>query len=250
MDQVYLPKNRSGLATGSYVVVRDLELKKESVKPFFYNLKELEPIKVKVIDDTFKIINSFVRNDNIIITGSFLEKGFIFNDVDVLIITKEKADLSAVEEALRNNLGMKFHLILIKNKELIKGLETDPLYGVMLSKSVARNRFVYNIKSKINYKLLDLHLLKSELLVLNFDFLTGNQKYEMIRNAVAILLFIEKKETNKKMIDVNIKKLFKVDVEDIKNNMIKDKKSFSEKYKEFYKNLFSRILNGVKNESK
>ena len=250
MDQIYIPKNRQGFVTGSYVVIKSLDTEREKTNPFFYNVNDLEPIKVRIVNDVFKIINSYAQTDNIIITGSFLEQGFQFNDVDVLIIKKEKTNIESLKQLLENNLGIKFHLILITNKELIRGLETDPLYKAMLSKSIAKKRFVYNVKPKINYKLLDIHLLKSELLILNFDFLTGQQKYDMLRNAVVIDLFIEKKELNKINIDKEIKKLFNLDVKTIKDNLIEDKKDFSEKYNRFYKEVFSKIMNGVKNDSK
>jgi len=250
MDQIYIPKNRAGFSTGSYVVIKPLETKIEKIGPVFYNISYLEPVKTNIINEILKIIDSFIKNDNIIITGSFLDKGFKFNDVDVLIISDKKVRLDIVKDTLEKNLGIKFHLISIPNKALIKGLETDPLYRMMLGKSVSKKRFVYNIKPKINYKVLDIHLLNSKLLVLNYNFLTGNQKYEMLRNAVAIYLFIEKKELSKELIDANIKKLFKVDVKDIKNNIIEDKRDFSKRYNSFYKALFTKIMKGVKNESK
>ena len=251
MDQIYLPKNRAGFSPGSYVVIKPLETKKEDIKPFFYNINYLEPIKTGIINEVFTIINNYIKNDNIIITGSFLEKGFKFNDVDVLIISEEKISLEPIKDVLEHSLGIKFHLILIPNKALIKGLETDPLYKVMLSKSVARKRFIYNIKHKINYKVLDVHLLNSNLLIENFDYLTGQQKYNMLRNAVSIALFIDHKEVSKNNIDKHIDKLFGKDTtKNINNNMVEDKKDFSEKYKKFYKNLFLKIMNGVKNASK
>ena len=68
---------------------------------------------------------------------------------------------------------------------------------MILSRSIARKRFVYNVKSKINYKILDLHLLKSKSLIYNFDYLNGNEKYDLIRNMIVISLYLKHKRVNK-----------------------------------------------------
>jgi len=177
MDQIYIPKKRVDFTIGSYVVIRPLETVDEEIKPFFYNIKHLEPIKTKIIKEIFKNLSGIIKCDNIIITGSFLEDGFRFNDIDIILVSEEKINTKPIVDLLESRIGPKFHLILISNKALIKGLSTDPLYMLMLSKCVSKTRFVYRVKSKINYKLLDLHLLKSKLLTDNFDFLTGDEKY-------------------------------------------------------------------------
>ena len=59
MDQVYIPKNRIGFDTGSYVIIKPLqEIEKAIIKPFFYNIDFLEPIKLMVVNDIFENINS------------------------------------------------------------------------------------------------------------------------------------------------------------------------------------------------
>ena len=52
MDQIYLPKNRFGLAPGSAVLVKDLTYEKQE-KPFFYNVKRIERIKIIIIGRIF-----------------------------------------------------------------------------------------------------------------------------------------------------------------------------------------------------
>jgi len=49
MDQVYIPKNRAGLEVGSYVVIKPVKTEKIIEKPYFYNVEEIEPIKIKII---------------------------------------------------------------------------------------------------------------------------------------------------------------------------------------------------------
>lgn len=254
MDQIYIPKKRMGFNIGSYVVVRPLqETKKEfTEKPFFYNIKFLEPIKIKLIKEIFENISSIVNKyDNIMVTGSFLEKGFNFNDIDVILISDDKIDKKYLRELLKSKTGIKIHLILINSRSLIKGLNSDPLYQTMLSKCISIKRFVYSVKPRINYKILDFHLLKSKLLAENFDFLNGNEKYEMVRNAVSIALFIENKKVSKIKVDEAIGKLFGKDMsEKIKENIVIDKKGFLDKYKKFYKDISSKVLDGIKNGSK
>ncbi len=249
MDQIYIPKSRPGLAVGSYVVIKPLETApKEEIKPFFYNIKHLELIKTKIINDIFRNIEALIRPDNIIITGSFLDEGFKFNDIDVIIVSEDKINVSSIKKILENNIGAKFHIIAISNKALLRGISTDPLYKSMLSKCVAMKRYIYKSKPKISYKLLDLHLLKSKLMIENFDFLTGDEKYVMTRNLIAINLFINKKDVTKDKVDLAINKLFGDNtVQRLKDNTIL-KKDFLVRYKKIYKQTQNKILKGIKNE--
>ena len=251
MDQIYIPKKRIDFTVGSYVAIRLLETTaEEEIKPFFYNIKHLEPIKTKIIKEIFKNLSQMIKCDNIIITGSFLEEGFRFNDIDVILVSEEKIDTKQLVDLLGSRIGPKFHLILISNKALIKGLSTDPLYMLMLSKCVAKTRFVYGVKPKINYKLLDLHFLKSKLLTDNFDFLTGDEKYEMTRNLAAINQFISKKEVTKDKIDSAINNFFgNKTVQKLRNNLLLTK-DFLKKYEKVYNDIQNKILKGIKDESK
>lgn len=248
MDQIYIPKNRPALPIGSYVVIKPVEIEKKEIKPVFYNLHSLEHIKIEIICSIIKTVDQYITNENIIITGSFLDKGFRFNDIDILLIVKEKTNISNVQEMLENNIGAKIHLVQIKNKELVNGLSTDPLYRIMLSRCVSKVRFIHKARQKINYRLLDLHLLRSKPLIDSFDFLTGYEKYEMVRNLIAIKQFIDKKEVSKRAIDTAIINLFG-SIDKLKNNMIQ-KKDFLEKYRKIYNNTENDILGGIKNEPK
>ena len=97
MDQIYLPKRRIGLIPGEYVVisplVNPLSEKELSIKLNFYGLKKLEPVKVNLIEEIVKRIRNKVNVDNIIFTGSFLEKGFRFNDIDILLISESEKSI-------------------------------------------------------------------------------------------------------------------------------------------------------------
>jgi hypothetical protein len=242
MDQVYIPKNRAGFSTGSYVTLRPVTAEKKKEKPYFYHVDVLEPIKVRVIEDIFSIVHSMVEEyDNVIITGSFLDKGFHFNDVDILILTSEKHG-SSVEGRIEKEIGIHAQVIMLHQEALLDGLATDPLYGMMLSRCVAKKRFVYHAERRIDYKTLDLHLLKSKTLIDGFDVLDGDEKYYLVRNMVSIMLFVQGKKVSKELVDKRIVKVFHLQsVDDIKKNSI-EKSRFLKKYKHVYQKTFDAVM--------
>lgn len=249
MDQIYLPKNRFGLNPGSYVLVKEISHEKEE-KLFYHNIKKIEKIKILIIKEVFKSLNKY-NLDNIIITGSFLDSGFDFNDVDIILIKDNDLNLNEIKNKLKEDLGINSHLILIDYSSLLKGISTDPLFQTMLGNYISKKRFIYNVKPEFKYKLLDLHLLKSNLLIENFDVLNLDEKLDLLRNLVSINLFIIKKQIiSKEDVYNRIEELFGDNItEDLKNNFI-NKKKFIKKYKQIYNKTFNKILEGVRNESK
>lgn len=246
MDQIYIPKNRDGFAQGTFVLIRPIK-KPSSEKLFFYNLPKLEPIKISIIKQAFQTIEKAVDFENIFITGSFLEPGFKFNDIDILIISEKKLNTNNLENKLKKEIGPDFHLIELNMKTLLKSIETDPLFRYMLNKYVSRKRFIHNKKTRLNHKLLDLHLLKSHMLINNYKELTGYEKYKLTRNLVAISCFIKNLEI--KNIDIEIEKIFGRDiVNNLKNNL--DTKGFKEKYLRLYDITQKIIFQGIKHGSK
>jgi len=253
MDQVYLPKLRKGLDLGEYVVITPLDNKivsKSKEKPYFYNVKNIEPLKLIIVNNVFSIIEKKIMGyENIIITGSFLEKGLDFKDIDVILVRNEKFDVSEIKSELEKYLGIKSDIIYLDNKTLIHGLNSDPLYQMMLSKCISKKRLIYRIKNEINYKLLDLHLLKSKSLLDNFDIMTGREKYYSVRNLVSIKLFLENKKLSNEIVNMEIEKIFKIKVVDIKENIL-DGSKFIKVYRKLYNELFEKIMEGVRNGSK
>ena len=261
MDQVYISKNRRGFEIGSYVIIKPLEegeqiLKKIEEKLYFYNVNYIEPLKVEIINRIMEIIDKNMKDyQNIIITGSFLNKGFNFNDIDIIFVSKEKADLKntkIIGEIIEEKIKIKIHMIILNNKSLINGLLTDPLYELMLSRCVSKKRLIYKIKyklkNKINYKILDLHLLKSKILIDNFDMLNGNEKYYLIRNMITIFLYLEGKKISNDKVDFEIKKQFSLDTKEIKQNMIQ-KNDFLKKYKFIYNKASNKIMAEIKKQT-
>lgn len=250
MDQIYIPKKRAGFSIGSYVKIEPLQTTFIQEKLLFYNVEYLEPLKVQAIKEIFAIVDKGISAyENVIITGSFLDAGFNFNDVDILIVAQSKENVDSLKKSIVSSTGLIPHIILLGNKTLVQGLSTDPLYQAMLSKCVAKKRFIYKIRHKIDYKLLDLHLLKSEILPDNFDVLNGSEKYYLTRNMVAICLYLEGKKVNAEKINDAIKQLFNLNINEIKQNML-DKNSFIKKYGEIHNNCFNQIMEGIKNAAK
>ena len=95
MDQIYLPKNRFGLNPGSYVLVREISYENEE-KLFYYNIKNLEKVKIIITKEMFKLLNKY-NFDNVIITGSFLDQGFNLNDMDIILIKDHEISLDQIK---------------------------------------------------------------------------------------------------------------------------------------------------------
>ncbi|MFT4343291.1 MAG: hypothetical protein ACMXYE_00930 [Candidatus Woesearchaeota archaeon] len=247
MDQIYIPKNRIGFEIGSYVFIKPAEEKTQTINTFFYGVNNLEPIKMEVIQNVFTILTKHC--DTVIITGSFLDKGFNFNDIDIIVVVEEKIHSQLLVKKIEENTGIKVHLITLNYKTLKEGLETDPLYKMMISKCVSSKRIVLNVNKKINFKLLDIHLLKSKQMVDNYDILNGNQKYHLTRNMIAILLFLGDKRIHKEAVDKSIESELGVTIHELKDNML-DKQLFLRRYKSLYNIIFNTIMKGINHDKK
>ncbi|MDO8563718.1 MAG: hypothetical protein Q7R87_01795 [Nanoarchaeota archaeon] len=253
MDQIYIPKNRTGMETGSYVIIKPIaEKEKKEIKEnlLFYNVHNIEPIKIEIVEKIMKIMDERVEYDNIIIFGSFLKEGFEFKDIDVLILTEKEVNSKSIEKRIKKKIGLLAHLLSTTNTELRIGLETDPFYQMIISKCISKKRLIYNTKNKPNYKILDLHLLKSKVLIDSFEMLTGKEKYLLTRNMVAIKIYLANKKISPEILDKEIIFDFKLDsVNEIKDNMLKIR-DFRDIYKSIYHKLFEKIMEGIKHESK
>ena len=253
MDQVYIPKNRIGLDIGRYVLISSFDEGKDSKidKPYFYGVSNVGSLKIEIINKIFRAVENSVESyENIIVGGSFIDEGFDFNDIDVLIVSDDKLNVKIIEKMLERDIGAKIHVVFIDNKSLIEGMSSDPLYIMILSKCAARKRFVYRIKRKINYKILDFHLLKSKALVDGFDVLSGREKYKLTRNMIAISLFLKGKKVSLDLVDKEINKVFGLkDVREIKLNMLK-KNDFLRRYKKVYEGTLNIVFRGIKDGAK
>ena len=254
MDQIYLPKNRHSFPVGCHVLVKPLDTSSRAstvMKPVLYGIKYVEPVKMSVVESVFECVEKHVGvYENILIAGSFVERGFHFHDVDILLLTEEKVDELALQRSVERVTGIKTHLIVLTVKTLVQGLSTDPLYQCMTSMCIARKRFLYKTKKRVLYKMLDLHLLKSDLMLEHFDALSGDEKYDLTRNMIAIHLFLREKRVNSDMVHAEIQKVFALrEISEIRENLL-EKKIFLKQYKKIYTDTFNKLMEGVRHDSK
>lgn len=250
MDQIYIPKNRAGLNIGDYVIVKLVSSEEQTQgirKPFLYGIDKLENIKMEIIGRVFGILAKF-QFENVIVTGSLLEKGFNFNDIDLVLISEEDCDKKEIiESQVVNLIGIKPHIIILSKKTLISGLETDPIYESMINRCVSRERIVFKYKRRILPKLLDLQLLKSKDLIENFQEYNGREKEYLVKNLVSISLFLEGKRIKQEEIARKIKTELKIRPEEIRENMVG--KEFEKDYEKLYKETFNKILRGAEKQN-
>lgn len=246
MDQIYLPRQREGFSIGSYVEIRPITQNKVE-NLVFYNTQQVEPIKIHIIKEIFKIIDPNNSVENIIVTGSFVNEGFHFNDIDIIVISDKDIDQKMIQTRLEETLGGKFQVIVLSKKEFQDALLQEPMMDCMAQKCVSSRSFVVPSTKQMKWKSLDLGLLSSELLIENFPILTTNERYKQVRNLVATYNFIENKHM--RSVDDSIDDLFGKGISASLKNGTLELKDFRKKYKRIYKKLQRTIFAGFKYDS-
>jgi len=212
-NQIYLQKNEGvGFEPGKSVVISPLEdiIYKEP-EIFEHNVK-LESLKKEIVKLTFKTVDSHGHYGNVIITGSFLDKGFNFEDIDVIIINPENMEKDRLEDSIGQNTGIKPHLILIDSGSFNKGVKRDPLFRLMVARYVSARRAIFRKDREINYRLLDIYLLKNKNLIDGYDLFSIRQRKKLLRDFISIKLFSENKEVTIKSIEEETNRLFGKDI--------------------------------------
>lgn len=249
MDQVYLPKNRIGFDIGKYVIIKPFEEKSSDKHEnlYFYDLKFVNPLKLIIIKELMSVLDENIEDyENIIVTGSFLDKGFNFKDIDIIILTKNKQKKN-IENDIKEKLKIETHIIYFNKPSFTEALKIDPIWGLMLNRCVSKKRLPPLPAKKINYKYLDAQLIRSKILMDNFDYLTGKEKHKLVRNLIAIYLFINNKRLSEENLEKEIRKKLNIEIEDLKNNLIN--KNFLKKYNNFYLKLEKEVIkNAAKQE--
>ena len=240
MDQIYLPKNRIGFEIGNYVIIKPLEKEKPAEKLYFYDAKNVNPIKLLAVKKIMNIIEKNLKNyENIIVTGSFLDEGFNFKDIDIIIITEQKPK-KEIEKIVKEKLKIEIHAIFFNKNSFREALKIDPIWRLMLNRCISKKRLLPLPTRKLKYKYLDAQLIRSKILINNFGNLTGKEKYKLTRNLMAIYLFIEDKKLFENNLNKEIGEKLNVKIEDLKNNLVD--KNFLKRYKRFYIKLEKEII--------
>jgi len=212
-NQIYLQKNEGiGFEPGKSVVISPLEdiiVKEPAI--FEYNVK-LESLKREIVKLVFKIVDSWGYYDNIIITGSFLDEGFNFEDIDIIIINPGNMEKEKLKNSIEENTGISPHLIFIDSESFNKGIKRDPLFRLMVDRYVSAKRAIFRKDREINYKLLDIYLLKNKNLIEGYDLFSIKQRKKLLRDFISIKLFSENKEVTIENIEKETNRLFGKDI--------------------------------------
>ncbi|HLC96622.1 MAG TPA: hypothetical protein VJH97_04830 [Candidatus Nanoarchaeia archaeon] len=243
-NQIYLQKDEMGFEPGTAVLLQPvLETMSREIEPFQYNVA-VDKIKKEVIKKIFKIIDSAGASKNILITGSFLEKGFTFEDIDIIVIDPLITDKKTLKDQIRETLGVTPHLIFIDLQILLKGIKQDPLFSLMVDRFVCKERIIFRKDKSINYKLLDVYLLKNKNLIEAFDLFTIKQRKKVIRDFVSIKLFSEDKELTAKSVEKETDRLFGKDLIDKLAAYAgeESKRRFLARFKKEYRELENKLL--------
>ena len=212
-NQIYLQKNEGiGFEPGKSVVISPLEdiiVKEPAI--FEYNVK-LKSLKREIVKLVFKIVDSWGYYNNIIITGSFLDGGFNFEDIDIIIINPGNMEKEKLKKSIEENTGISPHLIFIDSESFNKGIKRDPLFRLMVDRYVSAKRAIFRKDREINYKLLDIYLLKNKNLIEGYDLFSIKQRKKLLRDFVSIKLFSENKEVTINNIEKETNRLFGRDI--------------------------------------
>jgi len=207
-NQIYMKKNEGiGFEPGKSVIIKPLEVILDKPTLLEYNIKLL-PLKKEIIKQIFSIIIEHASFGNILITGSFLQKGYRFEDIDIVILDPEVVDKQVIKKRIRNILGIEPHLILISYHDFQKGVSRDPLFHLMIDHYVAYKRIIFKKKKSINFQFLDAHLVRNNNLLIAFESYTLQERKKVLRDIISIKLFSEGKALSHKAIRMETEKIF------------------------------------------
>src|SRR3989344_2374930 len=116
-NQIYLQKSEGlGFESGKTVIIRALADAIAKELPIFEYHVKLNSLKKEIVRTIFKIIGNNGDYGNIIITGSFLDEGFNFEDIDIVIINPAGIDKRILTTSIEQSTGINPHLIFIDMK--------------------------------------------------------------------------------------------------------------------------------------
>jgi predicted nucleotidyltransferase len=205
-NQIYIPKDAQGIfEVGDTVEVRLLRKRSE----LFYSktLFSLPEFKKSLVKQIFSSLSSLTEISQVFIVGSFLTEKADYNDIDLLVVSKQKSE--ALEEKVFNLLTekfqLKFHVLLIPQEKFITLQKICPLTRSMLYYFVSNKKFQLE-----NEKIIDKNHIKF-LLMMPEDLLEINANsrafYDNLRRLIAIFRFLENKDLDSVRINKEISNL-------------------------------------------
>jgi predicted nucleotidyltransferase len=239
-NQIYLPKEMNQyFNVGDMVEVRLVEKGNRVYQSEMVG--EISEFKKKLIKEIFKIISNRKEVEQIFIFGSFLTKKEGYNDIDILILTKEKDE--GIEEEIYKQLteefNLKFHVISIEKSKLEDILEVDPMTRSMFSRYVSDKEFKMSKKTKRDRNhLLFLMMMPEDILKFKMN---REVYYDNLRKLITIERFLDKKEIDSVEIRADAERILdKIGFNDFKGQSFVNEKELKE-----LKKLFEPILKGA-----
>jgi predicted nucleotidyltransferase len=205
-NQIYIPKDAEGIfEVGDTVEVRLLRKKLElfcSKSPL-----QLPEFKKSLIKQIFSSLSNFHEISQVFIVGSFLTEKSDYNDIDLLVISKQKSELleKKVFSYLTEKFQLKFHILSVSQESFINLQKICPLTRSMFYYFVSNKKFHPEQEIIIDKKHIEFLLMMPEdLLKINANSRTF---YDNIRRLIAIRRFLEKKDLDSVKINQELKEL-------------------------------------------
>lgn len=204
-------------------------------------LKKLSRFKENLIKGIFSHLNEDFDINYIFIVGSFLTEKIGYNDIDVILITKNKSN--NFEETVYNKLidefNLKFHILAIEEKRFWHLLKICPLTRAMF------NQFICSKPIKIpDEKFFDKKHIKF-LLMMPYDLLeiklNSRSFFDSIRRLVTIEKFLKNKDLNINDVNKELQNLIK----DRLYNQIKSNGEIEENSIKLLRKIIKSRLNAI-----
>jgi hypothetical protein len=231
-NQIYIPKDFEEFEAGD--IVKVILLKKKNKIYTSKNL-DLKEFKREIIERIFKLFPT----RKVFVFGSFLFKEADYKDIDILLINgDEEKDCSLLIE----KMGLKFHVLAMKEQSFEKLIKICPLTRSMLSYFASNKEFKMPQQEYDKKHLEFLLMMPQDILKIDVN---NRIFYDNLRRLVTIERFLEKKSLDSMLIEKELKSLFKELFQKIKDN-----ETITEKEKKITKNIIKAKINKIKNYNK
>ena len=245
-NQVYIPKEMEEIFEVGDIVQVKLLKKKEQLH-YSKTLKKLGEFKERLIKEIFSSLKAFSEIKQIFVVGSFLTEKIEYKDIDIIIISskKQKGIKSCIEEKVYAHLvdrfQLKFHVLAMQEDYFFRLLEICPLTRSMLHYFISNKKFEISQNTMLDKKHISfLLMMPQDLLKISVN---SRAFYDSIRRIIAIRRFLENKELDSAMIDLELKSLFnELLYHQLKNNEQIDKKTI-----EYLRGILKAELSIIKN---
>jgi len=247
-NQIYVPKQMENVfEVGDIVEVKIIE--KNFKLHYSKSLKQLTPFKVNIIKKIFSSLNMFKEITQIFVIGSFLTKNIDYNDVDILVIlndqfTDEKVLEKNIYDTLEKNFQLKYHIIMIKENNLLNLSKKCPLTRSMLYYFISNKNYELT-QEKIydNNHLKYLLMMPEDILEINVN---SRVMFDNLRRLVTIEKFLDNASLNPLNIDKDTEKV----LGNFLSQYLRNNEQIDDKLKSKVRDIIKLKLINIKNKMK